>query len=62
MSSLEHYLDVLKTYKNSDLYAIGFGHLADRPGEAGPLRGNLPLDANGLTKGDRLAWLRCWNY
>ncbi len=47
--------DVLKTYNNSDLYAIGVGHLADRLGGTGPLRGSFPPDANGLTKGDRLA-------
>lgn len=47
--------DVIKTYNNSDLYAIGVGHLADRLGGAGPLRGNFPPDANGLTKSDRLA-------
>ena len=47
--------DVLKTYNNSDFYAIGVGHLADRLGGAGPLRGTFPPDANGLTKADRLA-------
>lgn len=47
--------DVLKTYNNSDLYAIGVGHLADRLGGAGPLQGSFPPDANGLTKDDRLA-------
>ena len=46
--------DVLKTYNNSDLYAIGVGHLADRIGGDGPLRGSFPPDANGLTKDDRL--------
>ncbi len=47
--------DVLKTYNNSDFYAIGIGHLADRLGGAGPLQGSFPPDANGLTKQDRLA-------
>ena len=47
--------NVLKTYNNSDLYAIGVGHLADRIGGAGPLRGGFPTDANGLSKKDRLA-------
>lgn len=47
--------DVLKTYNNSDFYAIGVGHLADRLGGAGPLRGSFPPDANGLTKADRIA-------
>lgn len=47
--------DVLKTYNNSDFYAIGVGHLADRIGGAGPLQGRFPPDANGLTKQDRMA-------
>lgn len=47
--------DVIKTYNNSDLYAIGVGHLADRIGGAGPLQGSFPPDANGLSKTDRLA-------
>lgn len=50
--------DVLKTYNNSDFYAIGVGHLADRLGGAGPLRGSFPPDANGLTKADRMALQR----
>ncbi|MDB6452906.1 lytic murein transglycosylase [Falsirhodobacter sp. 20TX0035] len=44
----------IKRYNNSDLYAIGVGHLADRIGGAGPLRGSFPPDANGLTKNDRI--------
>lgn len=47
--------DVLKTYNNSDFYAVGVGHLSDRLGGAGPLRGSFPPDANGLTKADRQA-------
>ncbi len=47
--------NVLKTYNNSDLYALGVGHLADRIGGAGPLQGSFPPDANGLTRDDRLA-------
>lgn len=47
--------NVLKTYNNSDFYAIGVGHLADRLGGAGPLRGTFPPDENGLSKADRLA-------
>ena len=50
-----HNFDVLKTYNNSDFYALGVGHLADRIGGAGPLRGSFPPDANGLTKEDRMA-------
>ncbi|WP_299415711.1 lytic murein transglycosylase [uncultured Sulfitobacter sp.] len=45
----------IKRYNNSDAYAIGVGHLADRIGGAGPLRGSFPPDANGLTKDDRVA-------
>ncbi len=45
----------IKRYNNSDAYAIGVGHLADRIGGAGPLRGSFPPDANGLTKADRIA-------
>lgn len=50
--------NVLKTYNNSDLYALGIGHLADRIGGAGPLQGSFPPDANGLTKADRIALQR----
>lgn len=46
---------VIKRYNNSDAYAIGVGHLADRIGGAGPLRGSFPPDANGLTRADRIA-------
>ncbi len=45
----------IKRYNNSDAYAIGVGHLADRIGGAGPLRGSFPPDANGLTRQDRIA-------
>ncbi len=45
---------VIKSYNNSDAYAIGVGHLADRIGGAGPLRASFPPDANGLTKADRI--------
>lgn len=44
----------IKRYNNSDAYAIGVGHLADRIGGAGPLRGDFPPDATGLTKKDRI--------
>ncbi|MGB7316642.1 MAG: lytic murein transglycosylase [Planktotalea sp.] len=44
----------IKRYNNSDAYAIGVGHLSDRIGGAGPLRGSFPPDANGLTKDDRI--------
>lgn len=49
---------VLKRYNNSDAYAIGVGHLADRIAGAGPLRTPFPPDANGLTKDDRIALQR----
>ncbi len=45
----------IKRYNNSDAYAIGVGHLADRIGGAGPLRASFPPDENGLTKDDRVA-------
>lgn len=46
---------VIKRYNNSDAYAIGVGHLADRIGGAGPLQTGFPPDAYGLTKQDRIA-------
>ncbi len=46
--------NVIKRYNNSDAYAIGVGHLADRIGGAGPLRASFPPDDNGLTKADRI--------
>ncbi len=45
---------VIKRYNNSDAYAIGVGHLADRISGGGPLRASFPPDANGLTKDDRI--------
>lgn len=45
----------IKRYNNSDAYAIGVGHLADRIGGGGPLRASFPPDVNGLTKADRIA-------
>ncbi|MBY5931829.1 lytic murein transglycosylase [Tateyamaria omphalii] len=49
---------VIKTYNNSDSYAIGVGHLADRIAGGGPLRGSFPPDRFGLTKDDRIALQR----
>lgn len=46
--------NVIKSYNNSDFYAIGVGHLADRIAGAGPLQGSFPPDENGLTRQDRL--------
>lgn len=48
----------IKRYNNSDAYAIGVGHLADRIGGAGPLRGTFPPDAYGMSKADRIALQR----
>ena len=48
----------LKRYNNSDAYAIGVGHLADRIAGGPPLRGGFPPDANGMTKDDRIALQR----
>lgn len=49
---------VIKRYNPSDAYAIGVGHLADRIGGAGPLRGSFPPDEYGLTREDRIALQR----
>lgn len=46
---------VIKRYNNSDSYAIGVGHLADRIAGGGPLKGSFPPDEHGLTKDDRIA-------
>jgi peptidoglycan hydrolase-like protein with peptidoglycan-binding domain len=45
----------IKRYNNSDAYAIGVGHLADRIAGGGPLRASFPPDANGMTKDNRIA-------
>jgi hypothetical protein len=45
----------IKRYNNSDAYAIGVGHLADRIAGGPPLRTEFPPDANGLRKSDRVA-------
>ncbi|NSY37073.1 lytic murein transglycosylase [Leisingera sp. ANG59] len=46
--------NVIKRYNNSDAYAIGVGHLADRIAGGAPLRANFPPDKYGLTKDDRI--------
>ncbi len=48
----------IKRYNNSDSYAIGVGHLADRIAGGPPLRGQFPPDRYGLTKDDRIALQR----
>lgn len=45
--------NVIKRYNNSDSYALGVGHLADRIGGGGPLKTPFGPDATGLTLNDR---------
>ncbi|WP_050604855.1 lytic murein transglycosylase [Ruegeria sp. 6PALISEP08] len=44
---------VIKRYNNSDSYAIGVGHLADRIAGGAPFQASFGPDANGLTLEDR---------
>ncbi|UUV05458.1 lytic murein transglycosylase [Ruegeria sp. YS9] len=44
---------VIKRYNNSDSYAIGVGHLADRIAGGAPFQASFGPDANGLTLDDR---------
>ncbi len=46
--------NVIKRYNNSDSYAIGVGHLADRITGGGPIRAEFPPDKYGLKKVDRI--------
>jgi membrane-bound lytic murein transglycosylase B len=46
--------NVIKRYNNSNLYAIGVGHLSDRIAGGGPLQTSFPPDAYGLTKDNRM--------
>ncbi len=46
--------NTIKRYNNSDAYALGVGHLADRIAGGGPLRGRFPPDRYGLIKDDRI--------
>ncbi|GHF40700.1 lytic murein transglycosylase [Seohaeicola zhoushanensis] len=46
---------VIKRYNNSDLYALGVGHLSDRLAGGGPLRAKFGPDARGMTLDDRKA-------
>lgn len=48
----------IKRYNNSDLYAIGVGHLADRIAGGGPIRASFPPDENGMMKSDRMSLQR----
>lgn len=43
----------IKRYNNSDSYAIGVGHLADRIAGAGPIQGSFPPDRYGMTADQR---------
>jgi lytic murein transglycosylase len=52
---------VLKRYNNSDSYAIGVGHLADRIAGGPPLQAPFPPDRYGLLKSDRIALQRGLN-
>lgn len=45
--------DVIKRYNNSDAYAIGVGHLGDRIGGAGALRGSWPPGERALKRAER---------
>ncbi|MCF7701263.1 lytic murein transglycosylase [Loktanella sp. M215] len=45
--------NAIKRYNNSDSYAIGVGHLADRIAGAGPIRGSFPPDRYGMTADQR---------
>ncbi|WP_375175904.1 lytic murein transglycosylase [Pseudooceanicola sp.] len=45
--------DVIKRYNNSDAYAIGVGHLGDRIGGAGGLRGAWPPGERALKRAER---------
>ncbi|NNE52978.1 MAG: lytic murein transglycosylase [Sulfitobacter sp.] len=47
--------NAIKRYNNSDNYAIGVGHLADRIAGGGPIRASFPPDKFGLTKEDRIS-------
>ncbi|TNF22793.1 MAG: lytic murein transglycosylase [Rhodobacteraceae bacterium] len=45
--------DVIKRYNNSDLYALGVGHLSDRITGGGPIQGGWPKDDRALTRDER---------
>lgn len=45
--------NAIKRYNNSDSYAIGVGHLADRIAGAGPIKGSFPPDRYGMTATQR---------
>jgi hypothetical protein len=45
--------NTIARYNNAVNYVIGVGHLSDRLRGGGPIRGNFPPDAAGLSKADR---------
>ncbi|MDR7125848.1 lytic murein transglycosylase [Pseudotabrizicola sp. 4114] len=45
--------NAIARYNNAVNYVIGVGHLSDRLRGAGPIRGNFPPDATGMTISDR---------
>lgn len=45
--------NVILRYNNAENYALGVGHLSDRLGGGGPVRGAFPPDASGLSRADR---------
>ena len=47
--------DVLKEYNNSDAYAVGVGHLADRMEGGGPIKAKWPADDRQLSRDARIA-------
>ena len=44
---------VILRYNNAENYALGVGHLSDRLGGGGPIRGSFPPDRTGMTQADR---------
>ena len=46
--------EVIETYNTADAYVIAVGHLADRIGGAGPLRGDWPTQDRALTYAERI--------
>jgi membrane-bound lytic murein transglycosylase B len=47
--------NVIKTYNNSDVYALAVGHLGDRIRGAGPIKGTWPSNVVQLSRSDRIA-------
>ncbi|MBN2631518.1 MAG: lytic murein transglycosylase [Rhodobacteraceae bacterium] len=45
--------NAIARYNNAVNYVIGVGHLSDRLRGAGPIQGNFPPDATGMTMADR---------